>query len=194
MRSTTIAQVPVTVESIDEGDAFVLDVGTTLYVFHGAQSSNMERIASSSYAQELVHKRYAAKMQIVTTDDAPEHFWSILGTTGKEHKGKPLHRVDSLHPSTINRIYRVKGDNNFELIAQGREVSDSVLKSTGVYIVDMCHTVFIWVGRDSSPYLDGRRAALHRGVQYLQKHSALHVPLVRVGEGAEGNVFEDLFL
>ena len=194
MRSTKMTQVSPSWEALDEDDVFVLDAGQTLYVFQGTDCSPMERMAGGRFAQDFATNRVGGRVQVVTSGDAPEEFWVLLGTTKKKVKSITLKRADDLHPSTVNRAFRVKGDNSFELIATGREVSTELCKSNLVMILDMCSIVYVWVGKDTSGYAYARSKALMHGWQYLKKHSESSVPLVRVIEGYEGSEFDEMFL
>ncbi len=194
MRNTKMTQVPVSFESLDEDDVFVLDAGQILYVFQGTDCAPMERMAGGRFAQDFATNRVGGRVQVVTSADAPEEFWVLLGITKKKAKGLTLKRDEDLHPSTVNRAFRVKGDNSFELLASGREVSDDLCNSNAVLIFDMCTVVFIWIGKEASGYATARSKAMTHGVQYLKKHSALTVPLVRVIEGHEGSEFDEMFL
>ena len=194
MRNTKMIQVAPTWESLDEDDVFVLDAGQTLFVFQGTDCAPMERMAGGRYAQDLATNRVGGRVQVVTSADAPEEFWVLLGTTRKKAKSMTLKRADDLHPSSVNRAFRVKGDNSFELVASGREVGSDLCKSNLVMILDMCSVVYVWVGKDVSGYAYARSKAMMQGFQYLKKHSETKVPLVRVIEGYEGSEFDEMFL
>jgi hypothetical protein len=132
-------------------------------------------------------------VEVVTQDSAPEKFWKALGTTRKEGQKLLLQRIDDLHASNVNRVFRVE-KSGFTQVAQGSEVGLVSLQSDRVMIVDFCHVVYVWVGEDVRNYKAERDDALARGVEYLRNYSSLATPLIRVLEGHEGDTFNDLLL
>ncbi len=64
-----------------------------------------------------------------------------------------LKREEDLHQSTINRVFRVKGDNAFELVATDREVTEDLCKPNLVLIFEMCTGVYVWVGKDARTFV-----------------------------------------
>ena len=194
MRETAVTPVPPTLESLDEGDVFILDTGTILYVFQGTGCSPMERMAAARYAMDISVTRTACRVVVISTADSPDEFWERLGTTRSEATKKPIQRAEALHPSEAPRLFAVdRNRRGFELVAEGTSnVRQYEPKPECSYVFDICHAVFVWVGRENASYVMARSHALEDGGNYLRQLSEPYVPLTRVIEGFEGQRFAEL--
>jgi gelsolin len=193
MRDTAVTQVPPTIESLDEGDVFILDLHHVLYVFQGKECAPMERMAAARYAMDISTSRSNCRVVVVSTEDSPDEFWERLGSCREEALCMPLKREEPLHPCDVPRLFQVDGPKKFTKLAEGSaEVRGFITSSQHVYIFDMCHAVFVWVGKEVENYVLARGTALEKGCYYLKAFSELHVPLTRVVEGFEGRRFADL--
>ena len=179
MRNVKAVQVEPTCASLNEGDVFVLSAGKEIYVFQGATCAPGERMKGSNLAESIASKRSAAKVKVVTTDDAPEEFWQLLG-------GKQSIAQDAPQAATIKKLVCLSetGGNITEtLVAEGSEVKGDKLRSDDVFIVDLQHEIYIWVGKGASEI--ERKEAMPRAQSYLNKQSGRSpaTPIVRVLEG-----------
>lgn len=79
IRETKTEEVPLTADSLNEGDVFILDTAHVVYVFQGQTCSPGERNAAAREANRRAEERTAARVQVVTSEDAGGEFWSALG-------------------------------------------------------------------------------------------------------------------
>lgn len=71
----TILPCPISRDSIDEGDSFVLDAPHAIYVYHGKDSNGFERNRAAMHANQLEAQRDG---KAKTTEDIDDEFWKIL--------------------------------------------------------------------------------------------------------------------
>ncbi|KAI8344195.1 hypothetical protein BC941DRAFT_458319 [Chlamydoabsidia padenii] len=120
-------------------------------------------------------------------------FWDALGAAEEEQvndtndedettvESEREHRLLRLHSGLLGRL-------KLDVVAQGK-ISKDLFDSKDVFILDVSHEIFVWVGRDAS------RKERRHGLQYAQdylKDSGLSpfTPICTLLEGAEDELFE----
>eukprot|EP01052_Picozoa_sp_SAG31_P025811 SAG31_NODE_2288_length_6003_cov_1.876355_6_plen_154_part_00 len=63
------------ISSLHDGDAFILDAGTNIYVWSGAKASPFEKNKATSTAENFESERGTGCERV----DADENFWALLG-------------------------------------------------------------------------------------------------------------------
>lgn len=118
-------QMPVTADSINEGDCFVLDNGMTIYYWAGLEANNHEKLKACEIAIGIKNNERKSKAKLFYPRDeggqAEEDFWALLG--GKPAKIKPaVPDEEGPQPSeserTMNYFYHVS-DATGELVVKG---------------------------------------------------------------------------
>jgi len=90
------------------------------------------------------------------------------------------------------RLSDASGKLEFTLISEGARIRREHLDTMDVFIFDSGAEVFAWIGRGAS--VDERKTSMRYAQDYLTKYSRpLHLPISRVLEGGENEVFESLF-
>ena len=87
-RTIKVKQVPMTHMSLNEGDSYILDAGTKIFVFCGADSSAFEKNKANATAENMENDRQGRSevTHISMDDETPdsELFWTLLG--GKKRR------------------------------------------------------------------------------------------------------------
>mmetsp|Transcript_23732 Transcript_23732/g.35199 ORF Transcript_23732/g.35199 Transcript_23732/m.35199 type:complete len:373 (+) Transcript_23732:93-1211(+) len=183
-RATKSIQVPFACDSLNHGDAFVLDNGNVVYTWFGEQCSPFERSKAAEVAHNLVISRngHATLEEDVGDNDT---FFDVLGGKGDikekediENYEMPIHQDTKLYVlSDADSFIKVK-----EIVAL-----QSNLESSDVCLVDTGDVIFVWIGSGSSL---GEQSQAMRMAQKLM--SALdrgaNTNVVRVLEGQESRV------
>eukprot|EP01063_Lacrimia_lanifica_P036605 TRINITY_DN730_c1_g2_i3.p2 TRINITY_DN730_c1_g2~~TRINITY_DN730_c1_g2_i3.p2 ORF type:complete len:192 (+),score=59.65 TRINITY_DN730_c1_g2_i3:582-1157(+) len=180
MRHVTAVQVAPVAASLSEGDVYVLRCGGEVYIFQGAAASPGERMKGMSFASDLAEAAGGgAKVEVVTSDDAPEAFWTRLG--GRPEGTVPQEaRPAAAGEKALFRLSDASGEMTFEELARGGDVSAALVTSDDVFILDTGAQVVVVVGRGASR--EERLEALPRAQVYLNS-SARDVPVARMVEG-----------
>lgn len=63
-----VKQVPLSVESLNSGDVFVLDLGKEILQWNGKEASGMEKNKAAEYVRKLDDERKDAKVQVLGKD------------------------------------------------------------------------------------------------------------------------------
>jgi len=186
-----IIEVALDSKSLNDGDSFLLDNGLELILWNGTTAG----IAEKRKAQELVNalredRNGKPTIKILDGLEDHEHFWKVLG-------GKPS-SVAKATPDEVKAagksLYQLSdstGELKITEVSKGT-IAKTSLKSEDVFIVDIGHHVFVWVGKGTTK--KERGSAIKYATDYFAKQGRpAHVPITRVLEGAEPSAFGSAF-
>lgn len=74
-----VAEMPCSRQSLNEGDCFILDIGTTLYPWFGSEANPFEKAKAGTVAHNIANSRHG-KCKVLSDIDAD--FWGVLGGEG----------------------------------------------------------------------------------------------------------------
>jgi gelsolin len=190
----TVQEVPLARASLNQGSAFVLDEGMTIYEFQGSKSSGIQRAQALTLTKTLVDERggHPRVVTIAEQDDPKKdadvaQFWTLVGGFGPV--APPVAEPEVQHkPNKLLQVVDASaGKLALKPLAEG-PARKSDLKTEEVYILDVGAEVYVWVGAKASPA--HRKGGLGLAQQYL-KDAGLpnYLPISRVIEGGENEVF-----
>jgi len=85
---TTIAfETALTASSLNLGDAFILDIGTKIYVWRPSKADTNEKYFANVYAQKLQDSRKETEI-VVLEEEGEDNFWKVLGGKPTKIKSK----------------------------------------------------------------------------------------------------------
>jgi gelsolin len=193
-------EMPVSCESLNEGDVFILDAGLNLYQWQGSKASGMEKVKAAQLARAIDDERKGLAeiyvMESGSTGERVDEFFELLGGKG------PIKAADEVVDDAIyekavaedKKLFCLSdesGTMKFELIATG-EIKKASLCSDDAFIFDTGAEVFAWVGKGASP--DEKRLALGYAQSYLSDYDRPpYLPITRILEGGENEVFNASF-
>jgi gelsolin len=190
-KTVTAIEVPMNHTSMNEGDCFLLDQGMKVFIWQGKSAGIFEKNKAAELARAIDDERKSAVEITTTTQGADADFpWSLVG--GKPDKFKPA--TPDTAPAGVKKLLKVSdasGDMQCTEVAEGT-VKRDLLDSDDVFIFDCVAEVFVWIGKGST------KAERQQGIGFAQKYlkSAKRpdwLPIVRVLEGGENEVFESHF-
>jgi gelsolin len=165
-----VRQVPLDISSLNSGDVFVLDMGTTIFQFNGAAAGLFEKQKGAEVVSRIREQRGGVDTWIVgESAPAPEDepFWGILG--GRQ----PISAGDDKSDVAVevgNKFYQLSdatGNLTFTHVADGT-MARSALNSDDIYLVDTGHTIVIWIGVGAS---DGEKNnSMGYAQHYIREH------------------------
>jgi len=200
-KKVRVTQVEMSSKSLNSGDVFILDAGLDIYQWNGRKAGPQEKAKGAQMSRAIDDER-AGKPQVHVieegekSDDATK-FWSLIGGEGAvksaEEGGSD---EDSEKAATgVRKLFRLSdasGQMTFAEVATGNNVKRSQLDTNDVFIFDAGSEVYAWIGLKSSK--DEKRKALGFAQDYLGKYNRpIWLPIVRVMEGGENEVFEAQF-
>jgi len=176
-----VVQVPTQRESLNHGDAFVLDNGATIYAWFGDTSSPFEKQAANTYAENMENARCGKAKATLEIDDG---FWSVLGGPGGIKSAEEVPALPEPEPIGEGLLYRLSdssGDLRCSEVARG-DLKRSMLQTSDVYICDVGPQLLVWIGEGASDL--EKRSAMVTATKYLRfSNKPLTTPVAVVREG-----------
>ncbi|XP_035235243.1 gelsolin-like isoform X1 [Anguilla anguilla] len=184
-------EVPVSWQSFNQGDCFILDLGNEIYQWFGSQCSGYERLKSTRVAKGIRDSERGGRANVHVCDegDEPEKMLEILGPK----PDLPEVHTEDVKADTLKRkhakLYKISnatGDVDITTVAEDSPFSQSALESSDCFILDHGSNgeIFVWKGKDANR--DERKAALKAAEEFIDKmeypkHTQVHI-LPEMGE------------
>ena len=182
-RVTRCMQVPVSSESLNQGDAFLLDAGSTVYSWFGESASPFEKEKAAEMGHAIMQGRGGHSQMEVDVGMENQDFWKALGGQGPIADASSFTDKD-VPAETAPTMYRVREEDSHLKITQVPPVQKS-LDSDDVFLLDIGHTVYIWVGKDASKREKSQAmVVVQTHLKNFQREQSTKVS--RVLEGQEG--------
>mmetsp|Transcript_88681 Transcript_88681/g.185365 ORF Transcript_88681/g.185365 Transcript_88681/m.185365 type:complete len:365 (+) Transcript_88681:51-1145(+) len=140
--------VPLSRESLNHADCFVLDNGRNIYIWCGDECEALEKYEANVLAENLESSRRGLA---TATHEVDEAFWRLLG-------GEGYIKSAAEAPAKIKEIEVKDGilfklsDSNGELTMKEvarRDLHKSMLDSNHVMILDHGNEMFVWIGSNA---------------------------------------------
>jgi len=195
-KTMTVREVPIAAASVNSGDVFVLDLGTTLIQFQGKECSGVERAKAAAIIRAIDDQR-GSNIEIVTfaedDKDIPAQWTKLVGPgpykssiaggcDKKQTDGKVLFRVSDN-----------SGSIQFTKIAEGADVKRSLVTSDDCFIFYTGFELFCFVGLKSSTL--ERNSVFQIALKFMKDNNIPnYIPIHRMMEGGENEIFEEAFL
>jgi len=192
-----VTQVEFSNKSLCSGDVFILDAGLDLYQFNGKGSPPMEKMKAAQLCRSMDDERKGlTKIHVIEDSDKTEDskaFWKYLGGEIPIKAGSS--EEEEAKESGIRKLFELieKAPGSIELkeVASGK-VSRKLLNSKDCFIFDTGVQVYVWIGKTAS--VAEKKKSLTYAQDYLVKYKRpLWLPISRILEGTEGDVFKDSF-
>lgn len=192
---------------MNEGDVFVLDNRSYIFVWIGSTSNNMERMHAAKFAQTLKGEHGMANSVIVILEDGHELalpdgerevFEALLSSKNKkELKPASADKDEDLEKASFQEIklYHCTDEDGTLKVTEVKTgpLFQSDLTSKDAYIVDNGpNGVFVWIGKHASK--QERAEAMRNGQGFAKKKGYPPTTAVtRVLDGGEPFEFRSLF-
>jgi len=204
-----IDEVPLSVSSLNNNDAYVLDAGLNLYQFRPARASVWEKQASNKFVDDLASKRNGKpeKSCIEWGDDNKysREFWKILGVEdGQQPESLPdtseykqkQEAEQQLFQEHVNKMFHVTNEDgamSTALVQEG-QLDKAILaeEADDVLIIDVGRVIFVWIGKTANK--EEKRSAMKTANEYIVKSGRPNwTPVTRVFDGREPASFWKAF-
>lgn len=141
-------QVPLACTSLNDGDSFLLDAGTTIYTWFGTQSSPFEKEHTAQMAHNLAENRHGHCRVHVDVDDGNDEFWNFLGGRGEIQAPSPEDNEEETFEQET-KMY-VLSDSRGTIHITEVPADKTNLVSGDVCLIDAGYQVYVWIGNSSS--------------------------------------------
>eukprot|EP01113_Clastostelium_recurvatum_P022583 TRINITY_DN269_c0_g1_i3.p1 TRINITY_DN269_c0_g1~~TRINITY_DN269_c0_g1_i3.p1 ORF type:complete len:375 (+),score=135.66 TRINITY_DN269_c0_g1_i3:126-1250(+) len=192
-----VTEVPLSYQSLNSGDVFVLDAGITIYQWIGSSASGSEKTKASMLSQALEEERNGKSHNVVVDegkDDA--EFFKVLGGKGpiaSAAAGGSDADAEKGASKSI-KLFRLReeappsGKFSFSQVGEGDKLKKSDVSSDDVFILDTGAEVIVWVGQKASA--GEKKKGLQYAIDYLAENKRPpQTPISRVLEGGENEVW-----
>jgi len=182
------SQVPLSRDSLNDGDVFVLDCGKVVYQWIGQNSKGFEKHKASQIVQHIKDRRHCEVNIVVIDQDSPtdddDTFWGHIGGRGPiapEQVGSD----DLEKKKTDIRLYQLSdrsGNLTFNFVEEGHhKITVDHFHSEEVYLLDKGYVVYVWIGRNASR--EEKRQAMGYAQKFVtEHHNNLPIPISVVQE------------
>jgi len=211
MKKQSVYQVPLSMDSLNCKDVFVLDLGLELIQFNGVSAAPMEKRAANQLMNTIASERNGRVKSKDTIDNLNEgtqaatKFFATLGIEGAEdpsnrptelpeesNKGKVEAKMEEFYKDFVKKLYHVENDT--VTLKQEGDLDNSILAAEGddAIIVDVGASIFLWIGSKAS--LQEKGEAMSTAIKMLADQSRpMETRIVRVMEGKETDAFNACF-
>jgi len=198
-KNVRVTEVPIHVDSLNEGDVFILDAGLTLLQWQGKRAAKEEKARAGQLARALDDERRGKPEITVYTqgdkDTEEEGGWWSYFEGGKPDTiaadGADDDAWEKKSDKCMMQLSDESGELKFTEISKGK-IARGDLKSEDIFIVDVGSEVFAWIGKGASD--DEKKKAMHFAQQYLKQYDRpAFLPITRIIEGGENTLFNSHF-
>lgn len=187
-------QVPLSCDSLNQGDVFILDNGLELIQWNGDSAGVREKRKGNEIINQIKEERNGRpKSTVLDGDEDHDTFWTIIGGKGdikSAEEGGDDEKVDAFTKRLL-RVSDASGSLQLTEVATGG-FGRNQLDSDDVFIVDTENAVYVWIGSGASK--EERSQAFKVANEYLvQYNRPFTTSVVRVVEGAHSAAFEAAF-
>jgi len=191
----TVTSVPISSNSLNTGDVFVLDQGLNIYQWNGCKAAGIEKHKAMEFTANLKSERAGKpEIKVFEQDDSDATpFWDGIGGKGTIKDEPSVNRFEKKEnqEKVLLRLSNASGSMEFKEEAKGN-ISLSMLDTNDVFIIDVQSEVFIWIGNKSD--VKEKTNAFQYAQNYVKKTGKpSYVPITRVAEGNENVHFKNFF-
>ena len=184
---------------IHEGDVFILDNKSKLYLWEGKESNSSERIRALAIMQHIKEFDYWSRAKIYyprDDEDAAAEFWEALG--GKpESLAKPT--PDNFESEENKNLFEHKffkvivdgSENKFEEITK-RPLKKKYLDTNDVFILELEKGIYVWCGKKAD-FEEQKQAFLIAKTFKENREKEGPISIVKIPESGEDAVFKSYF-
>ncbi|KAK5993104.1 Severin [Cladobotryum mycophilum] len=160
-RGVVVHEVEPNWRSLDDGDVFVLDTGSKIWVWQGQHCSPMEKAKAAQVVHDMTLAKHVEVEVLSQTEGRARRVIDLLGgedSTPRNglQKRRPVVSGTSLGASHTNRprrLFRLSDASSqlsFELVREG-QINSAHFDGNDVFIFDDAgKTIWVWEGRGAS--------------------------------------------
>ncbi|GMR59128.1 hypothetical protein PMAYCL1PPCAC_29323, partial [Pristionchus mayeri] len=195
-KNIRVRQVPLSIESLNKGDVFILDTVDVIYIWNGPESNNREKIKGAEMGRDIrAEHGHKSKLEIIDSDEWATHssFFGHLGVrsglTIKEaamDDDKETER--KVERTKLFRVSDASGQLKADEIKPPFSYKD--LDTNDCFYLDLGHEMYVWIGRKCTK--NEREQVWATVDKYLTglNLSSRDVRVTKINEGMETALFK----
>uniref|UniRef100_A0A8C2DVA0 Villin-1 n=1 Tax=Cyprinus carpio TaxID=7962 RepID=A0A8C2DVA0_CYPCA len=176
--------------SFNQGDVFLLDLGSLLIQWNGPKSNRMERLRGMNLAKDIRDRERGGRAQVTVVEGDDEKSSEEAMKLMIQALGEKKHIKDAIPDNILKQVSCVKSisDAQGNLVVQEvavKPLTQDLLKTEDCYLLDQGGIkIFIW---------KGKKASKTERAYIKAKGYPASTYVETVSEGAESSVFKQLF-
>ncbi|XP_063000989.1 gelsolin isoform X2 [Elgaria multicarinata webbii] len=198
-RTVRATEVPVSWDSFNTGDCFILDLGSNIYQWCGSQANRFERLKTTQVSKGIRDNERNGRARVYVGDEGAERE-EMIAVLGPK-PSLPAATSDDTQADATNRrlakLYKVSngsGNMAVSLVADENPFSQAALISDDCFILDhgTDGKIFVWKGKHAST--EERKAALKTASEFITKMNyPRHTQIQVLPESGETPLFKQFF-
>lgn len=198
-RVVRATEVPVSWESFNNGDCFILDLGNDIYQWCGSNSNRFERLKATQVSKGIRDNERSGRARVHVSEEGaePEAMLEVLGPKPALPAGTEDTAKEDAANRKLAKLYKVSngaGTMSVSLVADENPFAQGALRSEDCFILDHGKDgkIFVWKGRQANT--EERKAALKTASDFISKMDYPRQTQVSVlPEGGETPLFKQFF-
>ncbi|XP_033848034.2 scinderin like a [Periophthalmus magnuspinnatus] len=193
-------EVPLTWESFNSGDCFIIDLGENIYHWSGRESNRFERLKTTVLAMDIrdSERKGRAEVHMIEEDKEPDEVISVLGPKPDLPPGSQDSDVcvskKAKSEASLYMISNAAGSMKATRVAEKNPFKQDMLSPNECYILDNGgnRKIFVWKGPKANS--EERKAAMLAAQQFIKDHNYPSNTQIQImPAGAETTLFKDFF-
>jgi len=180
---------------LDSRNVYILDSGLTIFIWNGDDAKGVTKAKARLMGEKInkFERKGEANLYTVTQGNEPDELWELLGGQPDEEIGQGNAIPDPYPP----RLYQVGLGQGYLELPQvhvpHNKLTQKVLDSKHVYILDCITDIFVWIGKKSTRFV---RAAAVKLSQELcnMLNRPKNALITRILENTESQIFKSKFI
>nr|XP_056712977.1 scinderin isoform X2 [Euleptes europaea] len=199
-RVVRATEVPLSWESFNKGDCFIVDLGTEIYQWCGSTCNKYERLKATQVAMGIRDNERNGRAQLIVVDEGsePKELIKVLGRKPELQQGDDNDDESAdITNRRIAKLYMVSdasGSMKVSVVAEENPFSRAMLLSEECFILDhgIARKIFVWKGKDANP--KERKAAMKSAEEFIQQMNyPANTQIQVLPEGGETPIFKQFF-
>uniref|UniRef100_A0A9J7XCZ4 Gelsolin n=2 Tax=Cyprinus carpio TaxID=7962 RepID=A0A9J7XCZ4_CYPCA len=198
-RVVRATEVPVSWDSFNQGDCFILDFGQEIYQWCGSKCNQFERLKATSVSKDIRDNERCGRAKLYVCEEGSENE-KILTILGPK-PDLPDAQTEDTKTDASNRksakLYKVSdasGSMSVTLVAEENPFTQSALQSTDCFILDHGSNgkIFVWKGKEANK--EERSAGMKAAEDFISKMGyPKHTEVQIIPENGETPLFKQFF-
>uniref|UniRef100_A0A3Q1IQF5 Gelsolin n=1 Tax=Anabas testudineus TaxID=64144 RepID=A0A3Q1IQF5_ANATE len=193
-------EVPISWESFNQGDSFILHLGKEIIQWSGSHSNHFEKLKAAMVCKGIRDNEMCGRAKLLICDEGaePDRMLQVLGEKPELPEGQSDDTKMDASNRRVAQLYKVSnadGDMAVTMVAEQNPFSQDTLQSTECFILDngVNGHIFVWKGSNYAN-AEERCAVLKSAEQFIQKMNyPSHTQIQVLPEHGETPIFKQFF-
>ncbi|KAM9360961.1 gelsolin-like [Symphorus nematophorus] len=198
-RVVRATEVPVSWDSFNHGDSFILDLGEEIIQWSGSHSNRFEKLKATMVSKGIRDDERCGRANLVFCDEGaePDRMLEVLGEKPdlpEAHSEDTQMDVSHRKQAKFYKVSNAGGDIEVNMVAEQNPFSQDALQSSECFILDNGANghIFAWKGQDANT--EEHHAVLRSSEQFIHKMKyPAHTQVQVLPEHGETPLFKQFF-